>query len=86
MRGERGYAKAKAILLGGFAAWAALCACLSLVGFAFFLIALFTLDEYRTAWSEWGYSVCLGAAVALSCRASFRFGWRVGRDWHCGGR
>jgi hypothetical protein len=73
-------ARGKAVLLGGFATGAALCACLSLVGFAYFCVGILTLDDDRSApgWMSFAFG---GVWLALSCGASSRFGWQVGRDW-----
>jgi hypothetical protein len=70
-----------AIILGGFASGAALCACLTLVVGLYFLLAIFTIDEYATAWSEYGYDLTLGAALTVTFCCSAWFGWRVARDW-----
>jgi hypothetical protein len=73
-------ARGKAVLLGGVATGAALCVCLSLVGFAYFLVAILTPDDDR-AGPGWTSAVFWGVVFALSCGAASRFGWTVGRDW-----
>ena len=80
MRGDRGYAKA--ILLGGVATGAALCACLTLFGFAFFIIAILNIDDDRAAGPSGYYSASLLASAAFSLLVAARFGWRVGWDRH----
>jgi hypothetical protein len=57
-----------------------------LTGAALFFLALFTLDEDRTAWVERGYPMCVGGAAVACWIASLWFGWTVGRDWLRSGR
>ena len=83
----RQVAKGKALLLGGLAAGTILCACLSLIGFAFLFVAFAYLDKDRPGGPNWAVpAVFLGMTLAISLGAASRFGWRVGRDWYRNGR
>ena len=83
---DRGRSQVKAVVLGGFAASAALCACLCLVGFAWFIAVLFTLNDSRGSGSGGTVSPLACAALTLSFVASSYFGCRVARDWYHNGR
>lgn len=86
MASDRGLVKAT--VLGGFAAGAVLCFCLTLAGAAWFFVAFFySIDDHRTSGSESYappavFALLSGVSGLLSCG----FGWRVGRDWYRNGR
>jgi hypothetical protein len=76
----------KAVLLGGAATAAALCACLTLAGVVAFCVAIATFDDYPTDGSEWRERMWLGAAAVGCCSVSLWFGWRVATDGRRGAR
>jgi cell division protein FtsW (lipid II flippase) len=83
---DLGCTKAKAIVLGSFAAWAVLCVCLTLIGTAYFFLAIINLDDNRRGEAFWGSTMFLRVALALSLVVAFRCGRRVARDWYGVGR
>jgi hypothetical protein len=82
----RAVVKGQALILGGLAAGVVLCACLSLIAFAFLFVAFVYLDRDRAGGPDWTIpATFLSVTLTASLIAASRFGWKVGQDWYRNG-
>ena len=77
--------RVKAMVLGGFAASAALGSGLCFVGVALLFVVPFYIGDHETGGPGVSVPTAIFALSAVSCLVAFRFGWRVGRDWYHSG-
>ena len=77
----------RAALLGGLAAVAVLCFCLTIGGVAWLCVVPFFVGDHDPgALSSYVPSVAFALPSVVGCVLSCRFGWKVGRDWYRTGR
>jgi hypothetical protein len=76
----------RASLLGGLAALAVFCFCVTLGGFAWLCVAIFFIGDHEASdIGAYGPSAVFALSLLAGCLLSCRFGRKVGRDWYSKG-